>query len=109
MAADAMPKSIEDEATAVRVASGQAKIKAYKAVWNPDAWNAQKMELYRAYLVQRHSSDVRFAEMVNAIRARGGEIMLVNGTDANELGVGVRKDGSLAGGENKIGKLIQEL
>ena len=109
MAADALPKSIEDEATAVRVASGQNKMKAYKAVWDPDAWSAQKMELYKAYLDQRFSTDPRFREMVQAIQAKGGEIMFVNGTDANELGIGVRKDGSIAGGENKIGRLIQDL
>jgi hypothetical protein len=109
LAPPALPKSIEDEATAVRVASSPGKIKAYGAVWNPEAWTAQKMDLYRAYLQQRFTADARFREMIVAIKEKGGNILFVNGTDANELGVGVRKDGSLAGGENKIGKLMQIL
>jgi hypothetical protein len=67
------------------------------------------MEIYGAYLRQRYDTDMRFREMIQAIKARGGEIMFVNGSDANELGIGVRKDGSIAGGENKIGKLMQAL
>ena len=109
LAPPALPKSIEDESTAVRVASSPGKIKAYGAVWNPEAWTAQKMDLYRAYLQQRFTADARFREMIVAIKEKGGNILFVNGTDANELGVGVRKDGSLAGGENKIGKLMQIL
>jgi hypothetical protein len=104
-----LPKSIDDEINMVRLSSGSAKMKAYKATWNPDAWVAQKMEMYRAYLEQRFTTDGRFREMIQAIQAKGGEILFVNGTDTNELGVGVRKDGSLAGGDNKIGKLMQGL
>jgi len=109
LAASAMSKSVEDEAMAIRLAAGQAKMKSYGAAWNADAWNAQKMELYRGYLEQRFVSDERFRAMILAIKARGGDIMFVNGTDVNELGVGVRKDGSIAGGENKIGKLMMAL
>lgn len=103
------PKSIEDEAMAIRVASGQGKMKGYGATWNPDAWSAQKMDIYRAYLEQRFRTDARFREMIVAIKAIGGEILFVNGTDVNEIGVGVRKDGSIAGGENKIGKIMMSL
>ena len=107
--AGATPKSIEDEAMAIRVASGQGKMKGYGATWNPDAWTAQKMDIYRAYLEQRFRTDARFREMIVAIKAIGGEILFVNGTDVNEIGVGVRKDGSIAGGENKIGKIMMSL
>jgi len=109
LAPPALPKSIEDESTAVRVASSPGKIKAYGAVWNLEAWTAQKMDLYRAYLQQRFTADARFREIIVTIKEKGGNILFVNGTDANELGVGIRKDGSLAGGENKIGKLMQIL
>ena len=103
------PKSVEDEATAIRLASGLGKMKAYGATWNPDAWAAQKMDIYRAYLEQRFTADAHFRDMIVAIKARGGEIMFVNGTEPSELGVGMRKDRSLTGGENKIGKLMQGL
>ncbi len=36
------------------------------------------------------------------------EVMLVNGTEYNELGVG-HKDGVVVGGDNKVGKWIMEL
>jgi hypothetical protein len=106
---DTIQKTVDDEVATIRVSSAQAKMKAYKAVWNPDAWNAQKMGVYKAYLEKRFASDVRFREMIQAIKAKGGEILFVNGVDANELGIGIRKDGSVAGGENKIGKIMQGL
>jgi len=106
---EAIIKSIEDETMATRVASGQAKMKAYKATWNAEAWNAQKMDMYKAYLEQRFTTDSRFREMIQAIQTRGGEIMFVNGVDPSDIGIGVRKDGSIAGGDNKIGKVMQNL
>lgn len=105
----AIQKSINDEFATVRYSAGQPKMKAYKVTWNADAWNAQKVDVYKAYIQQRFTSDARFREMILAIKAKGGEIMFVNGTDANDLGIGVRADGSIAGGENKIGKIMQTL
>ena len=109
LAADAIQKNVEEETNAMRIASGAAKMKSHGAVWNPDAWNAQKLDIYRAYIEQRFATDARFRSMILAIQAKGGEIMFVNGTDATELGIGIRKDGSVAGGENKIGKIMQAL
>jgi len=105
----AVAKAVDDEVADVRVASSVNKMKAYKAAWNKDAWDAQKLDVYRDYLTQRYGSDARFRAMVDAIKARGGEILLANGTEVNELGVGVRVDGSVVGGENKIGKIMMGL
>lgn len=101
--------AVDNQVATTRVSSGKAKIKAYKATWNQEAWDAQKLEIYRAYLAQRYATDERFRTMVNSIKALGGTIELVNGTDYNELGVGIRVDGSAAGGDNKVGKMIMEL
>lgn len=107
--ASAIEDTVDNQVALTRVSSGKAKIKAYKATWNQEAWDAQKLDIYRAYLTQRYATDERFRAMVNAIKALGGTIELVNGTDYNELGVGIRVDGSSAGGDNKVGKIIAEL
>lgn len=101
--------AVDREVAAIRVNSGAGKIKGYKGAWNKDAWDAQKAEVYQAYLAQRFRVDERFREMVQAIQRAGGEILFANGRDPTELGVGVRIDGSIAGGENKIGRWMQEL
>ena len=84
-------------------------MKGYKATWNQDAWDTQKDGVYQAYLAQRFAADGRFRAMVEAIKTKGGEIMFVNGVDPSYLGVGVRIDGSIAGGDNMIGKWISAL
>lgn len=106
---EAMRKSVDDQVAQTRILSGVNKMKAYKATWNKDAWDAQREEVYKAYLLERYLTDERFQAMITAIKAAGGEILFGNGTDYNELGVGVRVDGSIAGGENKVGKWMMEL
>jgi hypothetical protein len=106
---EALEKTYDDQLSMTRIVSGAAKMKAYKAEWNKAAWDAQKEEVYQTYLKQRYEVDERFREMVNAIKAKDGQILFVNGTDPTELGVGVRIDGSIAGGENKIGKWMMAL
>lgn len=105
----AIAKSVDDQVAELRVTSGAAKMKAYKAAWNKEAWDAQKMDVYRDYLRQRYETDVRFRQMIDTVKAAGGEILFANGTEVNELGVGVRVDGSVVGGENKIGKIMMSL
>ena len=107
--AEAIAKSVDDEVAMMRIATGKAKLKAYKATWNQDAWDAQRDGVYQAYLAQRFATDARFRTMIEAIKMQGGEIMFVNGVDPSYLGVGVRVDGSIAGGENMIGKWMQSL
>lgn len=107
--ADALAKSVDDEVAMVRIASGKAKMKAYKATWNQDAWDTQRDGVYQAYLAQRFATDGRFKAMVEAVKSKGGELMFVNGVDPSYLGVGVRIDGSIAGGDNMIGKWIAGL
>jgi len=106
--AEALAKSVDDELAMVRIASGKAKMKAYKATWNEAAWNDQRSPIYQAYLAQRFATDARFRAMVEAAKGKG-ELMFVNGVDPSYLGVGVRIDGSIAGGENMIGKWMMEL
>lgn len=115
-AAGANSKSVEDQVMQTRIASGKAKMKALKATWNQDLWEAKKEEVYRAYLRARYLTDGRFAEMINRAAEIGAPLMLVNGTEYNELGVGVKEDGSLAldpdgaptGGKNLVGKWMME-
>ena len=107
--AEALAKSVDDEVALVRIASGKAKMKGYKATWNQDAWDTQRDGVYQAYLAQRFAADGRFRAMVEAIKSKGGEIMFVNGVDPSYLGVGVRIDGSISGGDNMIGKWISIL
>jgi hypothetical protein len=104
---EAMAKSVDDEVAMVRIASGKAKMKAYKATWNEEAWVAERAAIYQAYLAQRFATDARFKMMIEA--SRGRELMFVNGVDPSYLGVGVRIDGSISGGENMIGKWMQQL
>jgi hypothetical protein len=47
--------------------------------------------------------------MIQAIKAKGGEILFVNGTDPSYLGVGVRVDGSISGGDNRVGRWMMNL
>jgi len=106
---EAVAKSFDDEMALVRVASGKAKLKAYKATWDQAAWDAQKDGIYKAYMAQRFATDARFRAMIEAIKARGGEIMFVNGAEPSYMGVGVRIDGSIVGGDNMIGKWMMAL
>jgi hypothetical protein len=112
--AEALAKSVDDEVAMMRIATGKAKLKAYKATWNQDAWDAQRDGVYQAYLAQRFATDARFRTMIEAIKMQiaaepQNVIMFVNGVDPSYLGVGVRVDGSIAGGENMIGKWMQAL
>ena len=106
---EALEKSVDDEVGLVRVSSGVNKMKSYKATWNKDAWETQRDGIYKAYMAQRFATDARFRAMVEAIKAKGGEILFVNGVEPSYLGVGVRIDGSIAGGENMIGKWMMAL
>ena len=107
--ADAIAKSVDAEVRAVRENSSNPKFTTYNVLWDPTAWNAAKEDMYKGYLQQRYQVDDRFRAMIDAIKARKGRIMFVNGADASDLGVGVRIDGSVAGGENKIGTWMMEL
>jgi predicted NAD-dependent protein-ADP-ribosyltransferase YbiA (DUF1768 family) len=111
---EAYYKAIERLVTAIRTAATPKKMESYRAIpkkeeWNKAAWDAQKADVYQGYLAQRFRVDERFREMVQAIQRASGEILFANGTEPTELGVGVRIDGSIAGGENKIGKWMLEL
>jgi hypothetical protein len=107
---EAIDKSYDDEVTDIRLQSGKNKItKSYKGEWNVDAWNAQKEGVYRAYLKQRYLKDERFKAMIDAIKAKGGQVLYANGTSAeNEMGVGV-VDGKSVGGQNRIGSWMMEV
>lgn len=103
-------KTLTDELTQIRKAASPDGIaRLSKGVWNKDAWDSQKGEVYQAYLRQRYEKDARYRAMVDAIRAKGGEILIENGTEPNELGVGVRADGTIVGGDNRIGKWMMNL
>jgi len=107
---EAMAKSVDDEVAMVRIASGKAKMKAYKATWDEKAWMDEHRDaVYKAYLAQRFATDARFKAMIEAAKRQGTELLFVNGVDPSYLGVGVRIDGSIAGGENMIGKWMMEL
>lgn len=108
---EALAKSVDDEMATVRIRSGKAKMKGFKATWNQAAWEAPEGRdtIYPAYLAARFAVDARFRAMIQAILAKGGELLFVNGVDPSYLGVGVRIDGSISGGENRVGKWMMEL
>jgi hypothetical protein len=109
MDTEKLQQIMDNETAAVRVASGLNKMKAYKATWTKEAWDKQKEDVYRFYLDQRYRVDERFREMIRAIKGVGGEILFANGREPSELGVGVLIDGTVVGGENKVGRWMMEL
>ena len=105
----AIEDSVDGEVSLIRVASGKAKMKAYKATWNQEAWDLERDSVYKAYLAQRFATDARFRTIIEAIKTKGGTILFVNGVDPSYLGVGVRIDGSISGGDNHVGKWMMSL
>ena len=83
----------------------------YGLLWNKEKWDATKFDKYRAYFAQRFAKDEKFRRIIQAILARGGEILYANGTKAegNDLGVGVDASGTVVGGGNALGKMMMEL
>ncbi len=82
---------------------------AKRATFEPDKWLTNRASVYKAYIKQRYETDARYRAMIDAIRAKGGEIQIANGATYNELGVGVRPDGTVVGGDNLIGKWMMEV
>jgi hypothetical protein len=76
-------KADDAEAANTRVSAGKAKMNSgYNAAWNPEAWEAQKVELYKAYLAERIKVDERFRAILAAIKAQEGVISYtVDGVD----------------------------
>jgi len=105
----AVRKTVDDQVAMTRLVSGKNKIKSNKAEWNQGAWDAARDEVYRTYLSERFRADGRFRAILEAIKAKGGEILFVNGVEPSELGVGVRVDGSLVGGDNLVGRWMMSL
>jgi len=101
-------KTILDEMGTIRNWDPRLKEKPMKMRWTSTDWLAQREVVYRGYLKQRYDRDARFRAMVDAIRAKGGQILIENGTEPSELGVGVRADRSIVGGDNLIGKWMME-
>lgn len=102
----ALRKAVDDQVALTRQVSGKEKI---KATWNQGAWNAARDEVYQAYLTERLRADGRFRAILEAIKAKEGTILFVNGVEPSELGVGVRVDGSLVGGDNLVGRWMMSL
>jgi hypothetical protein len=95
-------------------ATGKSSVfekKSNGLIWDKATWDAVKMDKYRELLTQRFAKDERFRRMLQAIAARGGEILVANGNKAegNDLGVGVDADGRVIGGENALGKMMMAL
>jgi hypothetical protein len=80
-------KADDAEAANTRLAAGKAKMNSgYRAEWNPEAWEAQKVDLYKAYLVERFKADERFRAILAAIKAQEGVISYtVDGIDLGPL------------------------
>lgn len=107
--AEDVAKLTQKQIADTRLASAGPKMKSYGAVWNKDAWAATRDDVYKSYLARRYALDDRFRRMVDGIKALGGEILFANGTDPTELGVGVRVDGSISGGDNMVGRWMLAL
>jgi hypothetical protein len=80
-------KADDAEAANTRVAAGKAKMNSgYRAEWNPEAWEAQKVDLYKAYLAERFKADERFRVILAAIKGQEGVISyMVDGVDLGPL------------------------
>ncbi len=112
-----MEETVDNQIKQTRLASAKAKMTALKAAWQPDTWNDRKDIVYRTYLKERYDTDAKFKQMVDKAVESGLPVMLVNGSEYNELGVGLKEDGTMAldpegnptGGKNLIGKWIMEL
>jgi hypothetical protein len=112
-----MEETVDNQIKQTRLASAKAKMTALKAAWQPDTWNDRKENVYRTYLKERYDTDAKFKQMVDKAVESGLPVMLVNGSEYNELGVGLKEDGTMAldpegnptGGKNLIGKWIMEL
>lgn len=107
--ADKIAETVDNQVSRTRVESGKPKMKAYGSDFDMDKWMAIRNEVNRDYLQIRYDSDVRFKQMVDAIKAQGGEVLFANGDKPNDLGVGIGPDGTVLGGGNLIGKMIMEL
>jgi hypothetical protein len=97
------------EAIAIRKSCLSTAFKGYGLLWNKEQWDATKMDMYRAYLKQRFDRDERFRAMLQAIAARGGEILYANGKEPSDIGVGVNVAGEIVGGGNAIGQIMTRL
>jgi hypothetical protein len=110
---EALQKTVNDQVNKTRILSGKNYIQGKrKGTFDAGAWDAKKAQVYQEYLTQRYTKDVRFRDMVNAIAVLGGDIQYANGTEYNEMGVGIREEGGReinVGGDNKIGKWIMSL
>lgn len=95
-----------DELRFTRAAATTSKMTSMKVTWDQSKWDSVKGEVYRSYIRQRYERDGRYRAMIDAIHAKGGQILIENGTEPNQLGVGVLSDGTVVGGENMIGKLM---
>jgi predicted NAD-dependent protein-ADP-ribosyltransferase YbiA (DUF1768 family) len=110
-------ETVDNQIKQTRLASAKAKMSSLKAAWQPDTWNDRKENVYRTYLKERYDTDAKFKQMVDKAVESGLPVMLVNGSEYNELGVGLKEDGTLAldpegnptGGKNLVGKWIMEL
>ena len=82
---DERKKLIGEEAATIRMHSSKNKMKALGAIFRPEAWDHQKPDVFSEYIRKRYLYDVRFHDMVDAIKARGGTVELVEGADADLL------------------------
>jgi hypothetical protein len=107
---DAREATVDAEVKDIRMESLKTRIgKVHGGVWDDAAWLAAREGVYRDYLQKRYAVDVRFKEMIDALRSAGGEILFANGKEPNALGVGVLDDGTIVGGENIVGKIMMDL
>jgi hypothetical protein len=107
--ADAIAETVNNQVSRTRIVSGKPTIKSYGGEYDLDKWLSVRDEVNRAYLQIRYNSDPRFKQMVDTIKAQGGEILFANGDKPNDLGVGIGPDGNVLGGGNLIGKIMMTL
>ena len=102
-------KSEDYEIIEVKSLANASYKKTIGATWDKAAWEAQRDEIYKRYLKQRFDTDARFRKMIQSIQLQGGEILFANGKEPSYLGVGIKPDGTVAGGDNLLGKWMGEL
>jgi predicted NAD-dependent protein-ADP-ribosyltransferase YbiA (DUF1768 family) len=99
----------QKESKSIADRSASKEFKKYGLLWDKARWDGMKMDKYREYITQRYEKDERFRRIIQMIVARGGEILVKNGKEPNDLGVGVDAGGAIVGGDNFWGKVMMSL
>jgi predicted NAD-dependent protein-ADP-ribosyltransferase YbiA (DUF1768 family) len=102
-------KQTDLESAMMLAQTNPSNIAKLGATWNLSAWEAARDSIFKSYLSQRYATDARFRAMLQAIKSQDGIILFVRGVVAGYLNTVIATNGTIKGGENKLGKWLSEL